>query len=187
MSEPQVERISIREFSRRVGVSDTAIHKAMRSERLVASIIRSPDGKVSGLDAAVAMQEWQQSQNPNYGRSPMQPPAPTQATAAAPLPGSDMSDGSLANAKRAQAILKARQMDLELKKAQGAVVEKAAVYRALFAAGQEIRAGILAVPDRVIDELLSCRTRAEAHALLSDTLYQTLDTLSVIYKREIAP
>lgn len=76
------------------------------------------------------------------------------------------------------ASIKAEQAELELEEKRGSLVKREEIDRALFAAGQEIRESFLTIPDRVIDNILACDTRAEAHAILMEAIATTLERLA---------
>lgn len=199
MTEPG---ISVKEFARRMQVSDTAVHKAIRAGKIVKGT--AGEGKSRVIYPTVAEDEWRQAFDPSYaGRSkaldkrlaaPVATSAPiagtnpdTGAKVAQNAPGAAASveDTSLAAAKRVQAVLKAQQMRLELEQAQGRLVDKNAVYDALYAAGAEVRSAIMAVPDRCIDDLMACKTRAEAFTLLHEALAEALQTVTEVLNRGV--
>lgn len=176
--------ISIREFARRVGCSDTSIRKAIKAQKIVKGIVHVADGR-DKLDYDIAFKEWSASYDPSYPsndklRSKMMnaPETPVEAPA-----GGDTS--SMAAAKRAQAILKAKILEIELKEKQKRLVDKQQVYMALFEAGKEVKASIMAVPDRVIDAVFSAKTRNDAHTILTKALIDALDVLSDINSKPI--
>lgn len=176
--------ISIREFARRVGCSDTSIRKAIKAGKIVKGIVYVADGR-DKLDYDVAFKEWSASYDPSYPsndklRSKMMPAAeqPVEPTA-----GGEVT--SIAKAKQLQAVLKVKMMDIELKEKQGKLVDKQQVYMALFEAGKEVKASIMAVPDRAIDAIFSAKSRNEAHTILTKALIEALDVLSEINSKPI--
>lgn len=180
------ELISVREFARRVGCSDVAVHKAIKSQKIVKGFVYGKDGK-GKIDPEVAAQEWGKNFDPNYTSNPKLRQTIGEA-AGSSIPEDSVatrSGSSIADAKRAQAILKAKLLDIELKEKQGKLVDKALVYQSLFAAGQEVRAAILAVPDRIIDTLMACDTRNEAHTMLLGALIDALETVSDMEGKDV--
>lgn len=175
--------ISLREFARRVGVSDTTIRKAVKSGKIVEGLI---DGKI---DHDKAFREWSKAYDPAYAsndklRSKMMAGI-DKADKTADEHADEVHTGSMNTAKRAQAILKAKLLDLEFKERQGALVDKKMVYMALFESGKEVKASIMAVPDRVIDAIFSASSRNEAHTLLTQALIEALDSVNDINNNQI--
>ena len=186
------EKISIREFARRLGVRDTSVHKAIKSGKIVAGLVI--EGEKKGILYETALAEWERNRDPVYAdRSPgltakLAPGAPEVAPPPPAAPGAqaqDSADTSLAAAKRAQAVLKVQQMRLDLEKAKGNLVEKNAVYSALFEAGALVRSTVLGVPDRVIDDIMAQKTRAAAYQILYDALVEALSTVADSMKKPL--
>lgn len=194
------EKISIREFARRVGVSDTAVLKAIRAEKIVKALDYS-NPKRPKVDPDIALQEWGKNYNPNYERtekvnenmgSGKASPNPKTVEKKAKVDTSEKVDTSqpvngksLAEIKRNTAEVKLHLAALELKEKSGQLVDRDKVYKALFAAGQEIRTTFQSLPDRVIDDVLSARSRNEAHTVLFNAISDALETLSEVVNREI--
>lgn len=72
----------------------------------------------------------------------------------------------------------ARMAKLKFEQASGELVNRDQVFRAFFAVGQEFRAAIMSVPDRVIDEVFAADDRNVAHDLLYNALADVLEKLS---------
>jgi hypothetical protein len=176
------ELISLREFGRRVGVSDTAVRKAIAAGKIVKGLDRT-NPKRPKIIPQIAIKEWGRYYNPNYEREQTKNlHVESDNTAPPPEAGTGR---SLAEIKRQQAEVKLRITALELKEKQGQLVDKAKVYKALFSAGQEVRTAMQAIPDRVIDDLLAAKTRNESHQILFNAIADTLEMLSEITNREI--
>jgi hypothetical protein len=177
--------ISIREYAKRRGCSDTAVHKAIRAGKIVKGYKRL--GEKPFIDEEIANEEWNASSNPNYervsksGTKIFEEPA-AETTEAEPTPNQN---ATLAAAKRAQAVYKAKLSELEYKQKAGKLVDKDAVYKALFAAGQEMRAELQSIPDRHIDTILAAKSRNEAHKMLYEVIATALTKLADIEKRDL--
>lgn len=197
------ERISLREYGRRIGTSDTAVRKAIKAEKIVQGVVYDDKGK-PWIIPDVANAEWSKSYDPSYQRV-TQSGTPVSIYADAGNPKDDASSGlkdesetpppmdtgqartadtSLAAARRAQAVYKAKILELEMKQKQGSLVDKQQVYKGLFVAGQEIRSAMQSIPDRVIDNILAARSRNEAHAILSNAIADALEKLADLGTRE---
>jgi len=180
--------ISIREFARRVGCSDTSIRKAIKAQKIVKGIVHVADGR-DKLDYDIAFKEWSAAYDPSYPSNAnirskmMNAPAPP-ADAPADTPAS-ADTSSMAAAKRAQAILKAKILEIELKEKQKRLIDKQQAYMAMFEAGKEVKASIMSVPDRAIDAIFSAKTRNEAHTILTKALIDALDVLADINAKPI--
>lgn len=201
--------VSIREFSRMVGVSDTAVRKAIASGYIVNGVI-GLDTKRPKIDVAVACEEWGKPliNDPEPGPqksavAPVQKPKrdPRPKPVAVPVDPDDEDDDtdddiedlvegagadpeklgdltSMVEAKRIEAVLKAKKLKIQIAEMEGRLVDKDAVYKKLFAKGQQVRAAIMAIPDRVTANLLACHSVVEANNLLTEELMQALEKLS---------
>lgn len=85
---------------------------------------------------------------------------------------------TMAEAKRREAIAKAQILELELAETQKKLISTELVKRAMFEFGEEVKNSLLAVPDRVIDDILASQTRNEAHILLKTAINEALTKLS---------
>lgn len=190
------ETISLREYGRRVGVSDTAVRKAIKAGKIVNGVVRDGNGSAIGINPEVANAEWSKNYDPNYQREtrggsmpfaeaskPEPRPKTPPPSASDPLPDEKTEAGSLAAIKRAQAVYKLKQAKLDYEKASGRLVDKDMVFRSLYSAGQEMRTALQSVPDRCIDEILAATNRNEAHTILYEEITKTLERLVEIYNR----
>lgn len=191
--------VSIRQYAKDRGVSDTAIRKAINAGKIVNGrvfengiprIIPSIADAERALYEASPTRGKTQTQTPPTEKKPVKaaanptpPPAPPVVTNEPPKPPA----GSLAAARLIQAQIKAKDMELDLRRKTGELVEKKKVYDALFGFGQEIRATFQVIPDRYIDEILAAKSRNEAHGILYKVISDALETLADFGKRDITP
>lgn len=183
--------LSIREYARSVGKSDTAVHKAIKSGKIVNGYVVDAHGKRK-IDPDIATAEWDLHKDPSYqrtyknGKSNLDdieaPKALAPNSVAAITSGGKK---SLADLKRDTAEVKLHIAAIELKEKKQQLVDKDKVYKALFAAGQEVRTTFQAIPDRVIDDILAAPTRNDAHSVLFNAIADALDQLSEVVNREI--
>lgn len=189
------EIISIREFARRVGVSDAAIRKAISSGRISKAVGRNPANGRPTVDYAMASEEWAASGGGAHSTN-YTPTAVSQTiraagnTDAANLGGaqakSQPADAvTMVAAKKAQAVYIAKIKELEYRKMAGILVEKDQVYKALFAFGQELRNNLLNIPDRIMPDIRAAVTDSEAHAMLYEAIANELDKLSEMAQRPL--
>lgn len=193
--------ISIREYARRRGCSDTAVHKAWKDGHIKDNAFAWAKGKSRklGIYPDIADKHWSKTLDPGKaknaelaenilnrasGGAGADDPDPGPG---ASLPGNNKAGGpSTADAKRVESIYKAKLRELDYKKKSGELIEKEKVYSSLFAAGQELRDAMLSIPDRVIDEILSAGSRNDAHEILRRAIHSELERLTEIQKREVA-
>lgn len=203
------ERVSIREYARRIGVSDTAVRKAIKSDKIIKGLVRDQNGNPL-IIPTIATEEWRLSRDithvktvsakldtalkpkpkPQKGSVQKSKPQRTEPQPKAKLEPEPFEDpiskmeNSLVAAKRAQAVYKAKMMELEMKQKQGLLVDKKLVYSALFDAGKELRQAFEALPDRWIDQIISAsKDRNKAHLILTDAIQEVLGRLSDIDDR----
>jgi hypothetical protein len=190
--------VSIREYARQKGVSDTAVHKAIAAGHILDDALQIVDGKKKGIDPSLADFQWSQSISVAKSRKP-DPESRFTAPKPAPKPApvrdipADTSLAPTANgapstakAQQVEAVFKAKLRELEFKKKSGSVVDKAQVYRALFAAGQEIRTAFQSIPDRTIDDILAAPSRNDAHTILARAIDEALNIVQDIQTRPIS-
>lgn len=193
--------ISIREYGRRRGCSDTAVRKAINAGKIVEGVARDKRGKVLGIYEDVSNREWALNHDPTrerttkngessqrfLGTETEEPPvAPSPRVKSVAKEGyNPANENTLAAAKRARAVYEAKLKELEYKKMAGKLVDKDEVYKALYGAGQEVRQAFQTIPDRFIDDILAAKSRNEAHQLLFNAIADVLDGLAEIEKREI--
>lgn len=186
-SDKEEEIISIREYSRRKGCSDTAVRKAIKSGKIVHGVV-----KVNGfpkINPVIADAEWKFNYDPSYADRPSKNEK---------LQNDLMSGGgsndfgnvdesqivnssrkkSLTDLKRDAAEVKLASEVLKLKQIKGQLVDKDKVHKALFDIGQIIRTRLQSIPDRVIDEILSAQSRNESHSILFNAISDALEDLS---------
>lgn len=174
------ELVSVREFSRQIGCSDVAVHKAIKAGKIVKGYVKVSPKKWM-IDPDVAAAEWGKHFNPNYDRNEnIRAKIGTAAPPAGAAPEVDVpkTGQSLAEIKRLNAQVKLQLDAIELKRKRGELVDKRQVYTALFEAGQTIKNQVLGVPDRILDEMLAASSRNEAHTILYKALVEALQALA---------
>lgn len=183
-----MEAISIREFGRRIGFTDTYVRRMMANGVLTKKSLTT--NKKNGrpeIIYEVALAEWRA----NYGevkKSEVKPMATKRAKGEddSRQPGDIPGTGpSKAEIDRRLAQVKLQKEAIELKKLQGGLLEKQKVYATLYGFGQELRTALMQVPDRIIDELLSCTDRNVAHNKLTEAIASELERMSEFQEREL--
>lgn len=192
--------ISIREYARRRECSDTAVHKAYKDGHLNDDAFAWTKNKTrkKGIYPDVADAQWAQTIDTtraknaklaekilNSAKETAGPSDEEMNAGSAQIGGSSNGSPSKADAQRIDSIFKAKLRELEYKQKKGELVNRDKVYNALFGAGQELRDAMLAIPDRIIDEVLAAATRNEAHEVLRVAIHSELERLSEIEGREL--
>lgn len=163
------EIVSIREFARRIGLSDTAIRKRIYdlTDNPEGIIINGKwqEGKKPALLWETARQEWingggqisieAESVLPDRPASEKETPK---------------QDEDLAKARKAKAMIEVQRSGLMLKKLQGELVNKAAVYKEFFEYGQKKSESLMQIPDRVVHSMRNAETDTGALQILQKEL-----------------
>lgn len=203
-----MEAISIREYARQRGCSDTAIHKMIKAGIITpASITSNPkngrpmiiaDKATSDIEAyasnssrvlnkvkAEKPKPEPKPRNPidtkNTKRTRIELPD-DEIPPPPPTPPGTLPDGGKSKAEldRLLATLKVKKAALEVKQLEGTLVEKDKVRQGLFEIGQVLKKDILSIPDKTIDNIRAAKTRQEAHSMLYQALSDALTAISNI-------
>lgn len=198
------ELISIRKYAMRKNCSDPAVLKAIKTGKIVKGCVIDEHGKKK-INPEIADAEWASNSDPlrakmgdRFDLSAAIPkgfervPKPAIKAKLEPKPVvpsypavKSLQDETLASARKAQEVYKAKIAEVDYKKRIGELVMKADVYKALFAFGQELRTQFQAIPDRVVDNMLAASNRNEAHNILYEAITVVLENLSDIDSRSI--
>ncbi len=169
--------LSFSEYARRKGVSHTAVFRAVNNGRIVKGLVVLANGK-KGILESVADKEWKDNTNPDHHFSRYREGGGSNNNEIDPEESKAQSQSTLNAAKRAKAVFDAKLAELEYKKKASILVEKDKVYKKLYDFGQELRNNFLALPDKVIDEILASDSRNEALTVLYDAIAQQLELLT---------
>ncbi len=150
--------LSIRAYARHRGVTDTAVHKAIRAGR----ITPEPDGTV---DAERADREWaRNSEAPKVGtRTPtIKVPAPETSSE----PGSSVPAGgtSLLQARTVNEVVKAQTNKVRLARLKGELVDRSQAIAHVFKLARSERDAWLNWPARISAQM-AARLAVDAHAM----------------------
>lgn len=172
--------ITITKYAEQKGCSRTAIYKAIDSGKISQKSIQKKENGKFLIDPISADQEWKLNHNPVYDRTTQ-----TGGRVVADEDEDNTGKATMSAAKRAKAVYDAKLAELDYKKKLGTLVEKDKVYSSLFALGKEMRTALLAIPDRVTDDMLASSSRNDAFNILYEAIAQTLEQLSDIQNRPI--
>lgn len=187
-----MEKISIRQYAKNRGCTDTAVHKAIRSGKIIEGVQRDEDGR-PWIIPEIADMEWKASREIGTSKSAAIDKkigaTTTKSAGAVTKPELPNPDGGLVQqmikAKVVRATADAQTAQLNYKKKAGILVEKDKVYAALFSAGREIRSAMMNIPDRYIDEIVAAQDRNKAHTILTQAIAEALESVSGVEKREV--
>jgi hypothetical protein len=186
------ELISIREYARRNGCSDTNIRKIIAQGRIVNGYVEQ-DGK-RWIDPVIADEEWLLNKRSTVmergdgarlagakGRTTMAPinPEPDPIPVIeSPAANARAQEENYKKARTAKAVFEAKNAELDYKERLGELVSKKSVYNALYGFGQQIRDAVQSIPNRVIDDILAAPSRVDAHNILKKAIDEALVKLS---------
>jgi hypothetical protein len=171
--------LSIREYSKRVGVSHVSIQKAIKTGK----ISKGYDSETKTINPDIADQEYGfQTEIKKINEKLKENISQQQLDA---YSGVEVMDIQLSHADtapealRKQIIIKAQLDLLKLKTESGQLVNKEEVYKEIYAYGKEIRMSLQTIPDRIIDQLITM-DRNDAHQLLTQSINESLIKLTTI-------
>ena len=199
---PENELIGVRECARRLGVSDTAVHKAIASGRIMVAA-RRPGSGWPLLDFEDVRRRW--AENTDFAQqrhangvkedgSIVRPPrsgdkrpkaapapAPEPPPAAPQQPQQQEEQRGLPSYNQSRAVREAyaaRLARLEYEEKAGKLVSVDAVRVQAFKAHRMIRDAIMNLPDRLSHQLAACDDPVEIHRLMVVEVTDVLRGLS---------
>ena len=186
-----MEHISIREFSRRMGVSDTAIRKAIKSKRIISGV--SYDKKnIPFIIFEVAKNELLKTVEVSTVRSPSLINLTDSFSefdfntfGNNNAPKNEINNESFSRINDEIAFYKKQILKQQYEENEKILVKKTDISKALYEMGVEIRTSILSIPEKTIDNILASVDRTEAVNILKDELVKSLIGLATIHKREL--
>jgi hypothetical protein len=183
MGRKAFEKVSQREYARRLGISNEAVSRAVREGRIKKGW-NEKEGKiiVEYADREFGLLHKNTNVSQLLSDSTEQTnDVPTTTTEKMPVDDGGLvlnSKVSYGEARRIKEIISGQLLALELKQKKGELVNRDEVYKKLYEFGQELRTALLVVPDRTIDLILAADSRHESHKLLVDALYEVLETIT---------
>lgn len=149
--------MSIREYARQRGVSQVAIHKAVKAGKI-------PLTENGLIDPVAADTAWEDN------RSPQQHTHHTGSTVPEPKPN----ERTYADARNKREYLRLEREALELKKVRGGLQDTVEVEREARIVANQVREGMLAIPDRVASLIAAESDASKVHAVLAAEIRQAL-------------
>lgn len=185
------EIISVLEFSKRIGVTEKTIRKAIELGKIINGLDTS--GKKPKIIYEIALKEVEEMGIGIKSKSLRIDKFISNDNQVSKEGGDEdsLSDNienlksitvttaSYKESRRREAYFKSELSRLELEEKDGTLVKRDDVYKELFDFGSEIRTKILSVPDRITDELISLADDRDAfYRLFYGNLRDTLESLS---------
>lgn len=177
--------ITFAEFARKKGVTSEAVRKAVKTKRLVNSLVYGI-GKKPKLDPVLAAQEWEKNTDHSKRfvgsdiRVQLQD-KPVERANGEPAPamaGQAISAPSLTQSRQLHEAYRARLAKLEYEEKSGKLVEAEKVKDEAFKLARTVRDAMLNIPDRVAAEFAGTSNAAEIHMRLTDEIRIALESLA---------
>lgn len=182
------ELIGIRETARRLGVSDTAVHKAIRSGRITIAQ-RHPTNDRPLLAWPQVAEDWARQTDASRrthvggtGDSPVRKKYAGKPEIVLPTAGGQASTSlpggpSYAQARAIREGYEARLAKLEYEERIGKLVSVEAVKVDAYKVGRQVRDALLNIPDRVAHEIAAETRPDRVHDILTRELRVALEAL----------
>lgn len=188
----KTEKISIREFAKRLGITDSAVHRARKDGVFSKGESTRKWGKrkLPCMVWPVAKEEYFSNGRgihaAAYGQSQDAKIKSNIKVDESEVPSESTPIGhnltSIQRAKLHYEVFRAKKVELEYREKLGELVNKEQVYQELFSAGKLLRDAVMNIPEAVVDDLLAARSRAEALELLTTRLADALRSLAELGK-----
>jgi hypothetical protein len=182
--------VSIAAYARELEVSPRLIRKAIDEKKIVKAIHYKGE-RICGINKYQASWEWLENSpgansfNKKHLVERLEGLAehgkPEQAelkSKKSNIETSDLESLTSSELRKKQEILKIEKLELELREKKGFLVEASKVSESMYNFGSQIKASIMAVPDRIIDDLMASENRAEAYLKLQKALSDSLRDLA---------
>lgn len=197
-------KLSIRKYATLRGCSEGNIRAAIKTGKIKDGVVFE-NGKIKGINVEIADKEWKENYNfervrnsslieslesgsKNEKGSIEKPYEKKEAVCSNEKKRSKPSNVinaiesestmTISDAKKKEAILKAKKLELEIAEMEGKLIDAEKVRKDVFEYGTQVKNAILRVPDLVVDNILSMTTRHEVHVYLMTELNNQLSILS---------
>ncbi len=178
------ERVSLREYARRIGVSHVSVIRAIRSGR-----ISTVGGKI---DPAVADREWRENTDqskplnritgrPRRRRAPDQPAMPMElAGGGFGVGDGDATTAGYARARAARELFLAQLAKIVLDERRGILVRADEVRLGAFTMARKARDQLIALPERVAAILAATQDPAEVQCILEEEIERVCQEIAEV-------
>jgi len=175
------ELISQREYARRRGISNVAVHRAVTSGR-----ISTVDGKI---EPALADREWRENTDqskprnritgrPKHSRVHGAPSEPMDLGDSEASYGGNAAATGYAKARAARELYQAQLAKLELDRQRGDLVRADEVRLGAFNMARKARDELIALPERLSATLAATQTAQEVQSILEEEIERICDEIS---------
>jgi hypothetical protein len=176
------EKVSQREYARRLGISNEAVSKAVREGRIKDGWNKK-EGKiiVEKADREFGLLYKKTNVTEILETEPGKQPIPQQQQSATGSGGGTLQltgNSTYGEARRVKEVIQAQLAALDLKERKGELVSRDEVFKKLYDFGQQMRTAFVSIPERHIDAIRGADTRHAAALILTDALYEVLEKLS---------
>lgn len=164
------ELMKILQYAKHAGVSDALIHREIKEGKIKEGVVLIKGKR--WIDPDIADAERAKHKDPTHRRVTRRDKEEGRAKVG------DGDTPTMTEVKLKQEVIRTKKMHLEYEKKKGTLVEKDAVYKALFDYAQEIRIEVESIPDKVVDDMLAAADRHRARTILSEAIEDALLALS---------
>lgn len=178
--------MNVSDYAKHQSVARNAVYKAIERGRLLNCLSKNEKGHWL-IDVEIADNEWEANLDPanNHSADNGRRGAAKRSSKIPDLPNAsgktaDSDTNTLVALKAKREAVNVKKAMIELAKMEGKLVEKEMVHKVLFAHGQQLREALLSIPDRLVDDLLACRDRMDAHKILYSAIEQALTDLASV-------
>lgn len=180
------ERISLREFGRRLKVNEKSVRKAIEKKAIINGVEYGDNGRPR-IVYEIALREWEahvslEGRDPkiDFTAAKKETHVRREQNEEPPVAEAGLERAATNTQKINHARSKVRlEMDvMELRKKKNELVEREKMNREFFEAGKIIREALLTIPDRVIDDIRAEEDRNVAHTMLYKEIEAALEKLS---------
>ncbi len=186
-------KVSLREYAKIRGCTEGAVRAAIRTGKIKNGVIKNDEGINKFIDTDIADVEWSKNYREDRKGSsnyelhsnldkaakgkPKTEARPKQKTDTGE-PDGEAGDVTMSEAKRREAIAKAKILEIELAEKENSLISTETVRRAMYEFGEEVKSALLSVPDRATDDVLAAQTRNEAYLILKTAIMDALGKLA---------
>jgi hypothetical protein len=186
------ESVTVKEYAQHVGITRQGVEKAIANGRIPGKAIsyEKINGKtVTLINKSVADTYWVRNANQAYG-TPAAREAVERIKSELGIPDivaetDNYENISYPEAKRREKIEKAEIARLEVLKLKGIMIDRDVTNKQLFESGQMVRDAIMAVPDRIIADIISANgNQTQIRKIMTESLASALEMLSDAYEKK---
>lgn len=174
-----MQKLSLRKYAAIIGVSHTAVAKAIKC----GYIVKGWNTETKKIIVEIANEEWgneaKERNSPAIGKTGINSENTNTDVANVGMYFTPVSeDTPITEARRRKEIYSAELARIAALAEQGVYIEKEKVYSQLFEYGKLLRVSLQSIPDRIIDNIITAKSRPDAHRMLLDAINETLEQIT---------